>query len=91
MTRVKGCNKKVNIIVEPVKNRTNSSVVAVPSYTILNPGSSKVNINIRNLTGSKIMVNTKLIIPRVASHISRRKLSKNRTVKQENRIPQSEL
>ena len=62
MTGVKGHNKKVNIIVEPMKNRPNSSVVAVPSYTTLKPGSSKVNMNIRNLTSRKIMVKAKLII-----------------------------
>ena len=36
MTKVKGHDKKVNIIVEPAKNRSNSTVVAVPSYTIWN-------------------------------------------------------
>ena len=44
MTEVKGHDKKVNIIVEPVTNRSNSTVVAVPSYTTLKLGSSKVNM-----------------------------------------------
>ena len=44
MTKVKGHNRKVNIIVEPVKNGLNTSIVAVPSYTSLKPGPSKVNV-----------------------------------------------
>ena len=50
MTKVKGHDKKVNLIVEPMKKRSNVSVLAVPNYTVLQPGSSKVSINIRNLT-----------------------------------------
>ena len=50
ITKVKGYDKKVNIIVEPKNNVYNSSVPAVPSYTHLKPGSSKVNMNLRNLT-----------------------------------------
>ena len=67
MTKVKGHNKKVNLIVEPIKNKPNSSVVAVPSYTILNPGSSKVNLNIGNPTSRKITVKAKSIVARVAA------------------------
>ena len=67
MTRVKGHNKTVNIIVEPPKNRPNSSVVAVSSYTTLKPGCCEVNMNIRNLTSRKIMVKAKSIIARVTA------------------------
>ena len=42
-------------------------MVAVPSYTILKPGSSKVNMNIRNPTSRKITVKAKLIVARVAA------------------------
>ena len=59
MTKVKDHDKKVNIIEGPAKNRPNSSVVAVPSYTTLKPGSSKINMNIRNLTSRKVMVKAK--------------------------------
>ena len=48
MIKVKGHNKKVNLIVEPMKNRPNPSAVVVPSYTVLKPGSRKVNMKIRN-------------------------------------------
>ena len=44
MTKVKGHNKKVNLIVEPTKNKPNSSALAAPSYTILKLGSSKVSM-----------------------------------------------
>ena len=67
MTKVKGYNKKINLIVEPMKNRPNTSTVAVPSYTILKPGSIKVNMNIRNLTSRKITVKAKSIVARVAA------------------------
>ena len=67
MTKVKGHKRKVNIIVEPVKNGLNSSVVSVPSYATLKPGYSKVNMNIRRLTSRKMMVKAKSIIARVAA------------------------
>ena len=49
-----------------MKNKPNSSAVAVPSYTILKPGSSKVNMN-RNPTGRKITMKAKLILATVAA------------------------
>ena len=67
MTNVKGHNKKVNLIVEPMKNRPNQSVVVVPSFTALKPGSSKVNMNVRNLTSRKITVKAKSIVAGVAA------------------------
>ena len=54
MTKVKGHDKKVILIVDSTKNRPNSSEVAVHSYTVLKPGSGKVNMNINNLTSRKI-------------------------------------
>ena len=42
-------------------------MVAVPSYTILKPGSSKVDMNIRNPTSRKITVKAKSIVARVAA------------------------
>ena len=67
MTKVKGHNKKVYLIVEPMKNKPNSSVVPVLGYPVLKPGSSKVNMNIRNPTSRKIAVKTMLIVVRVAA------------------------
>ena len=80
-----------------VKNGLNSLVVAVPSYTILKPGSSNVNMNIRNLTSRKMMVKAKLIMTGVAAanvitpFLAQENSKKNGIVKQENRIPPSKL
>ena len=62
MTKVKGHNKKVNLILEPMKNRPNPSAVVVPSYTVLKPGSGKVNMNVRNLNSREISVKAKSIV-----------------------------
>ena len=67
MTKVKGHNQKVNLIVEPMKNKPHSSMVTVLNYTILKPSSSKVNMNIRNSTSRKIAVKAKSIVARVSA------------------------
>ena len=67
LTKVKDHDKMVNLIVEPIDNGFSSSVVPIPSYTILKPGSSKVDMNIRNLTSRKIKVKAKSIIAKVAT------------------------
>ena len=54
ITKVKGHDKKVNIIVEPKSNVYNFSVTAVPSYAHLKPGSSKVNISLKKTLLVKI-------------------------------------
>ena len=45
ITKVKGHDKRVNLIVEPNNNVYNPSVVVVPRYANLRPGSSKVNMS----------------------------------------------
>ena len=65
ITKVKGHDKKANLIVEPMKNKPNPSAVVVPSYTDLKPGSSKVNMNLRKLTSRKITVKAKSIVAQV--------------------------
>ena len=55
--KVKDHDKSVYFIVEPKNNGYNPSVVAVPSYAYLKPGSSKVNI----------MVKAKSIVPQLAA------------------------
>ena len=64
---VKGQDKRVNLIVEPKNNRCNPSVVVVPSYANLRPGSSKDNVSLRNLTSRNITVKAKSIIAQVAA------------------------
>ena len=54
--KVKSHDKRVNLIVEPNSNVGNPSVVAVPSYASLRPGSSKVDMSLRNLTSRDITV-----------------------------------
>ena len=67
MTRVRGHNKKANLIVKPMKNKPSSSAVSVPSYTLLKPSSSTINMNVRSLTSRKITVKANLIVARVAA------------------------
>ena len=67
MMKVKRHDKRVNLIVEPKNNRCNPSVVVVPSYTNLRPGSSKVNMSLRNLTSRSITVKAKYIVAQVAA------------------------
>ena len=59
---VKDDDKRVNIIVEPKNNGYDPSVVAVPRYTYLKPGSSRVNMSLRNLTSRGITVKVKSIV-----------------------------
>ena len=66
ITKVKGHDKRVNIIVEPKNNMYNPSVVAVPSYACLKPGSSKVNMSLRNITRKGITVKVKSIVAQLA-------------------------
>ena len=62
LTKVKGHDKRVIIVVEPKNNGYSPSVVAMPSYANLKPGSSNVNMNLRNLTSRSIMVKTKSMV-----------------------------
>ena len=64
--KVKGNDKRVNIIVEPKNNVGNPSIVVVCSYANLRPGSSKVNMSLRNLTSRNITVKAKSIVAQVA-------------------------
>ena len=52
-------DKRVNLIVEPKNNGCNPSVVVVPSYANLRPGTSKVDMNLRNLTSRNIKMKEK--------------------------------
>ena len=67
ITKVKVHDKKINLRVEPMKNRPNQLAVVVPSYTDLKPGSSKANMNLRNCTSRKITVKAKSIVAQLAA------------------------
>ena len=43
------------------------TVVAVPSYAYLKPGSSRVNMSLRNLTSKSIVVKVKSIVAQLAA------------------------
>ena len=64
---MKGHDKRVNIIVEPKNNRCNPSVVAVPSNACLKPGSSKINMHLRNLTCKSKTIKVKSIVAGLAA------------------------
>ena len=67
ITKVNGHDKTVNCIVEPKNHRYNPSVVVVLSFANLRPGSSKVNMSLRNLSSRNITVKEKLIVAQVAT------------------------
>ena len=60
--KVKSHDKRDNIIVETKNNGYNPLVVAVPSYACLKPGSSKINMSLRNLTSKSLMIKVKLLV-----------------------------
>ena len=66
ITKVKGYDKRVNLIVELKSNVCNSSVVAIPNYVNLRPGSSKVNMSLKNLTSRSQTAKVKSIVDQVA-------------------------
>ena len=67
ITKVKDHDKRDNILVEPRNNGFNPSVVTVPSYTCLKPGSSKINMGLRNLTSKSIMIKAKSVVVKLAA------------------------
>ena len=64
---VKGHDKRINLVAKPKNDGCNPSVVAVPSYANLKPGSSNVNMSLRNLTSRSITVKTKSVVAQVAA------------------------
>ena len=67
ITKVKGHDKRFNLIVEPKRNVCNPSVVVVPSYPKLRPGSKEVNMSLRNLTSRNLTVKAKVIVAHMAT------------------------
>ena len=65
--KVKGHDKRVNLVAEPKNNEYNTSIVVVPSYANLRPGSSKINMSLRNPTSRNMTVKTKSIEAQVAA------------------------
>ena len=63
-------DKRVNIIVEPKNNGYNPSLVDVPSYACLKPGSSKINMSLMKLTSKSIMIKAKSIVAQLVAAIA---------------------
>ena len=64
------CNqhvKRVNVIVEPDPDENYEAGIPIHGYTVLKPGSSRVSVDIRNLSCRKITAPAKLIIAKVAA------------------------
>ena len=91
--RVKGHDKRVDIIVEIKNNGYNPLVIAVLSYMCLKPGFSKINMSLRNLNSKSIMIKEKAMVAQLAVanavplcwHL--RILKSQRRMKIKNRIP----
>ena len=65
LSKVRGHDKRVNTITEPLES--SKSIVAVPSYSILKPGSSKVQVCLQNLSNTPIKLKAKTVVARVAA------------------------
>ena len=64
---MKDHDKRVNLIVEPKNNGCNPSVVVAPSCANWTPGSSNVNMSLRNLNSRSITVKAESIVAQVAA------------------------
>ena len=55
-SKVKGHHKRVNVATEHSNNVTNSNIAAVRSYSVMEPGSNKVAVNVKNLTSKETIL-----------------------------------
>ena len=65
-TKLKSHGVKLNLIAEPFKDsQLPSSVQCTPSYCNLDPGSNRVTVGLRNISGRKITVPSRTIVCQV--------------------------
>ena len=66
-SKVKNHRKRVNVITEPPEHTYAPDVVKNPGYAYLKPGSSRVSVSLRNLTGRKITIKPKTVAAKLAA------------------------
>ena len=62
---VRGHHKRINVTTEHSNNIRNKSIAAVKSYSFMKPGSNKVVVSVRNLTGKAVTLKTGMIIGKI--------------------------
>ena len=66
-SKVKNHRKRVNVITEPPEHSYAHDVVTNPSYVCLKPGSSRVSVSLRNLTGRTVTIKPKTVVAKLAA------------------------
>ena len=66
-SKVKNHRKRVNVITEPPEHSYAHNVVTNPSYVCLKPGSSRVSVSLRNLTGRTVTIKPKTVVAKLAA------------------------
>ena len=66
-SKVKNHRKSVNVITEPPEHTYAPDVVTNPGYAYLKPGSSRVSVSLKNLTGRKITIKPKTVVAKLAA------------------------
>ena len=64
-SNVKGHYKRINVATEHSDNIKNHNIVTVQSYSFMKPGSSKVVVGVRNLTGKEVVLKAGTVIGRI--------------------------
>ena len=66
-SKVKNHRKRVNVMTEPPEHTYAPDVVMNPGYAYLKPGSSRVSVSLRNLTGRKLTIKPKTVVAKLAA------------------------
>ena len=91
MTKCDQHFKRVNVAVEPDFLLPYDSVVPIHGYTMLRPGSSRVSVELRNLSCQKITIQAKSVIAKVsAANVIPHSLAPNISQEQIKETPEQE-
>ena len=66
-SKVKNHRKRVNVITEPPEHSYAHDIVTNLSYAYLKPGSSKVSVSLRNLSGITVTMKPKTVVAKLAT------------------------
>ena len=66
-SKFKNHRKRVNVITEPLEHSYAHDVVTHPNCACLKPGSSRVSVSLRNLTGKTVTIKPKTVVAKLAA------------------------
>ena len=64
---VRGHHKRVHVVTERVQKNPGPAVVSVNGYSVLHPGSSRVQVALRNLTAKAVTIRPKAIVATISA------------------------